>query len=450
MRKFGGAHRATSARAEEPARAGGKPRLLYASTFFPYPATGGGKLRISNLLSRLSETYEVHYLCLGLSEEERSAEALAQAEPFCRSVTVIPHAKRRARAALKVFLTLRPYEINLFDNPKFGAALRRLTAALQPDVLWFSRLAAAGYMGDKGGAIAVLDQHDLSSQLWRLMRRGAPQAWVRLFAAVNGYLVERYERRIYPAFDVAVSVSEAERLLTRQRVVRDAGSPALMTAPNGVDLEYFAPAEPAGPTATRDLVLTGTMSQRRNIDAAIYFATEIFPPLRAQFEQLRFVVVGKEPTREVLELARHPGVEVTGAVPDVRPYLARAEVVVAPYRFGSGVKHKMPIAMAMRKAIVGSTNAVQGLDVVHGRHVMIADTPADFIAYVAALLRDAEFRETLGLEAQQLASERYGWNGIVATLVADLEAVRLGRRAAASRQTGLGPRSATWPGTAGD
>ena len=84
--------------------------------------------------------------------------------------------------------------------------------------------------------------------------------------------------------------------------------------------------------------------------------------------------------------------------------------------FGSGVKHKVPIAMAMQKAIVSSTNGVQGLDVVHGRHLMIADTPAEFAGQVAALLRDPVLRATLGREARRLAVERYSWDGIVATL----------------------------------
>jgi sugar transferase (PEP-CTERM/EpsH1 system associated) len=407
-------------------RARGKPRLLYVSIHFPYPATGGGELRIGNLLRRLAQTYAIHFLSLGQSEEEPSRAALAQAEPFCESITVIPHARRRVRAALKTFLTLSPYEINLFDNPEFAKAVRRLTAALRPDVLWFSKLAAARYIDDRGSAFAVLDQHDLTSELWRLMRQRAPEAWIRLFAAVNGHLVERYERRLYPRFDVAVSVSDSERLLTRQRIVRDGRGPALLTATNGVDLEFFAAAAPASPSTTNDLVLTGTMDQRRNVDAAVYFATEIFPRLAARSENLRFIIVGKDPSRDVLELQRLPGIVVTGEVPDVRPYLAQASVVVAPYRFGSGVKHKVPIAMAMRKAIVSSSNGVQGLDVVHGRHVMIADTPVDFARHVAALLDNAELREALGRTAHALAVERYGWDGIVAKLVAEIEAIRHG------------------------
>src|SRR5919106_2362463 len=239
----------------------GKPCLLYVSTFFPYPANGGGKLRVSNLLSRLSKTYAVHYLSLGVNEEERSAEAIAKAEPYCESITVIPHEMNRIRAALSVFLTLRPYEVSLFDNAELAAALRRLIADLKPDVLWFSRLAAARYLTDKGGALAVLDQHDLTSQLWRLVRKGAPQAWVRLFAIANGYLIERYERRLYPRFDVSVSVSETERSMTRQRVLRGAGSPVLITAANGVDIDVYTPGTSSHDGASRDLVLTGTMSQ---------------------------------------------------------------------------------------------------------------------------------------------------------------------------------------------
>jgi glycosyltransferase involved in cell wall biosynthesis len=294
-------------------------------------------------------------------------------------------------------------------------------------VLWFSRLAAARYLDHKGGALAVLDQHDLTSQLWHLMRRGAPQAWVRLFAMVNGYLVERYERRVYPRFDVSVSVSETERSLTQQRVLKGASSPVLITAPNGVDIDTYTPADPKHQATIRDLVLIGTMNQRRNVDAAIYFATEIFPQLAAQFQSLRFVIVGKDPTGDVLNLGSLPGVLVTGAVPDVRPYLEGAEVVVAPFRFGSGVKHKVPIAMAMRKAIVSTPNGVQGLEVIHGEHLMIADTPADFAKCVATLLRDPELRAALGIRARQLAVERYSWDGIASALVAQVETIRLNR-----------------------
>ena len=113
-------------------------------------------------------------------------------------------------------------------------------------------------------------------------------------------------------------------------------------------------------------------------------------------------MVGRDPTDEVRALGRLPGVLVTGAVPDVRPYLARAEVVVAPLSLGSGVKHKVPIAMAMRKAIVSSSNGVQGLDVVHGEHAMIADTPGDFAAHVAALLATAR-------SAKRSAARRASW-----------------------------------------
>jgi glycosyltransferase involved in cell wall biosynthesis len=178
------------------------------------------------------------------------------------------------------------------------------------------------------------------------------------------------------------------------------------------------------------------MNQRRNVDAAVYFATEIFPTLAAQFENLRFMVVGRDPTDAVRELGRRPGVLVTGAVPDVRPYLAQAEVVVAPFRFGSGVKHKVPIAMAMRKAIVASSNGVQGLDVRHGEHVMLADTAGDFGAQVATLLRDRKLRQVLGANARELAVARYGWDTIVAALVAEVEAIRQGRRVSSATAGG--------------
>ena len=165
----------------EPARGAGKPTLLYVSIHFPYPATGGGELRMSNLLRRSLKPTRLHYLSLGQTEQEPSPAALAQAEPFCELITVVPHTRSRVRAALKIFLTLSPYEINLFDNPEFAEAVRRLTEPYGPTCCG-SAARRRPLPGRQGGALAVLDQHDLTSQLWRLMRAGAPEAWVRLFA----------------------------------------------------------------------------------------------------------------------------------------------------------------------------------------------------------------------------------------------------------------------------
>lgn len=382
----------------------------------PYPATFGGKLRVGNLIKRLRETYEIHYLGLA-DHEELAPDALAETERSCASVTAVPHRRRRVRAGLRALLTLDPYELNLFRNQTFARTLQRLHEHLQPNVLWFSRIAAAQYLGEKGDAIAILDQHDLSSRMWQLMEESAGEVRVRAFAAINRRLVERCERRIYSRFDIVVSTSEEERALTATRL--GGHGFALFAAPNGVDIDYFCPLPPS-PAPSRDLMLTGSMDQTRNIDAAVHFTTEIFPRLRAAFADVRFVIVGREPAAAVRELGRLPGVVVTGTVPDVRPFLGQAAVIVAPYRFGSGMKHKLPIAMAMGKAIVGSSNAIQGLDVVDGRHVLVADTPAAFADQVMRLLHDLELREALGQAARRLICERYSWDGIVARLIDDI------------------------------
>ena len=394
-----------------------KPRLLYVSSFMPYPATYGGKLRVGNLIKRLRDAYEIHYLGLAAAEE-LVPETLAKTERLCASVTAIPHQRNRVRAGVRALLTFRPYELNLFYNADFAQALARLRHALQPDVMWFSRLAAAQYLDDKGRAMTVLDQHDLSSRMWQLMEENAGQLGVRTFASINRRLVERFERSIYRRFDVVISTSERERLLTEAAGLGSAGT--VIAAPNGVDTDYFRPV-PALPSANCDLVLTGSMDQTRNIDAAVVFANEVFPRLQPSFPDLRFVIVGRNPAAAVSDLQRRRGVVVTGTVADVRPYLGQAAVVVAPYRFGSGMKHKLPIAMAMGKAVVASSNAIQGLDVVDGRHLLVADTPDAAAEQVARLLHQPDLRNALGAAAHEFVCERYSWDAIVAQLLEDLE-----------------------------
>ena len=165
-----------------------------------------------------------------------------------------------------------------------------------------------------------------------------------------------------------------------------------------------------------DLVFTAKMDFRPNVDAVLWFAQEVLPLIRRQSPETRFWVVGKDPHPRLAPLAHDPGIQLTGWVEDVRPYIAGTAVYVIPLRIGGGTRLKVLEAMAMGKAIVSTTLGYEGFDLVPGQELVVADTPAEFAAAVLALLQDPQRRERIGRAARRFAGSRYDWRMIVPRL----------------------------------
>lgn len=397
-------------------------RILYATAFFPFPPTSGGRLRVKNMLDGLSQSHEVHLLSLGFEADDRLPERQALAKSSCESVTVIPHQTRRLRAALQLG-TGRPYELNLLWNRAYARRFEALALNLNPDIIWCSRITTAQYLPQLlktfRPRLAILDQHDLASYLWRLIRDNSEKPWERCFAYFNAMAVRRFEKNFYGHLDVSISVSEHERAMTSEIAPSHV---ELLVAPNGVDTDYFTP-----PQETQEepctISMVGRMNGVRNIDAAMYFADKVFPTVRKNFPQAQFLIVGGDPDRQILNLGQRAGITVTGYVDDVRPYLARSTVVVLPHRMGSGVKHKLPIALAMAKPVVTTSNGSQGIDVTDGEHVLIRDDAESFTDAVCQLLGDPPGRQRMGESAMHLMRECYSWRAISARLSDQLSAL---------------------------
>jgi glycosyltransferase involved in cell wall biosynthesis len=157
-----------------------------------------------------------------------------------------------------------------------------------------------------------------------------------------------------------------------------------------------------------------------NEDAIIHFAEEMLPHIAAAVPEVTLTAVGRDPTGALRRLAQeNPRIELTGTVPDIRPYVAAGEVYVVPMRVGSGTRLKIFEAMAMGKAVVSTRMGAEGLPVQHGEHLLLADQPAEFAAAVVRLLRDKTLRQNLGAAARRLVEERYG-NLAVAKICHDI------------------------------
>src|SRR5262249_18664616 len=176
---------------------------------------------------------------------------------------------------------------------------------------------------------------------------------------------------------------------------------------NGVDLDYFHFRPPSSEPAC---VFVGAFDYHPNVDGACWFCAHVWPELHRRKPEARFFLVGRRPTPAIQRLAELPGVEVTGQVPDVRPYLERSAVTVIPLRIARGVQNKVLEALAMGRATVVSPEALAGLQARPGVHLLSATTPQEWIDATLRLLNDAELRQQLGTAGRQYVEENHCWD----------------------------------------
>ena len=245
------------------------------------------------------------------------------------------------------------------------------------------------------------------------VRGGAFMRWIN---AREGKKLAAFEAEIASRADASLFVSEAEAALFRAR----SGADNVSGVGNGIDTVFYDPASsfkklhPVFPDPL--IVFTGQMDYRPNIEAVSDFAHNAMPLIRAKHPETTFAIVGRNPTEAVSALSALPGVQVTGAVDDVRTWLAGADVVVAPLRIARGIQNKVLEAMAMAKPVVASTAAAEGINAKNKVHFHIAKSVADEAKIVNELLSDVDARMKLGEAARAHVMAHYGWDGQLAAL----------------------------------
>jgi len=382
--------------------------LLFLVHRIPYPPNKGDKIRSYHLLRFLAERYRVH---LGtFVDDEDDWRYLPEVEKLCADVCAVRLNPTRQRLfSLKALLGGDPLSVPYYESSTLRAWVRRKVYAEGITRMVFFSSPMAQYAPANGAAVRkVVDFVDVDSEKWRQYseRRAWPMSW--LYRREGERLLD-FERGIASSADASVFVTRDEAELFRSRArLENARTHFVM---NGVDPEYFSPHRPyESPYGTGGpvVVFTGMMDYWANVDAVTWFSTESFSEIRQAIEGARFFVVGARPSRRVERLASRPGIEVTGSVPDVRPYLAHADVTVAPLRVARGIQNKVLEAMAMARPVVATTAALQGLDLPMELR-RGGDAAEDVSGAVLALLHTPHEREKIGGLGRAWVQNHHDW-----------------------------------------
>lgn len=381
-----------------------RPKILVLAPDTPYPIRAGGQMRMASLLPALAEHAAVHVVCMGPPIEEATA---AWARELGITIEALPSPRnglmRENFERLRTVLT--------FTNLRFQREdKRRLDELFQkhgPDLVWLETPYPVRYAVDWVRQVpVVVDYWGTSEGLQRICR--ISRGWKRLPAWARWQLARCGEKRFVPKLSAIVCVSELDGAFFRRI------APALPVAAvpiAAVDAcKRTPPPQYADPAET--MVLTGDMSFRPNVDAAVYFAREIFPVIRSSVPAARIVFAGRSPLPEVMALSKLPGVMVTGAVPDLSDVIAKADLYVLPMRLGSGFRTKLCDVFPLGVPIVTTSIGAEGLALLHEENCLIADSTAEFADACIRLLNSDEERRRLGHALRETAMATYSQEAV--------------------------------------
>ena len=398
--------------------------LLYLVHRLPYPPNKGDKVRSFHLLRHLAAK---HRIFLGTFIDDPADEAYVEKLPeFCAGMHIVRMSPGTAKIrSLSGLLSNEALTLPYYRNAGLQAWVNRTIKDEKIDAAIIFSSAMAQYVEDHSRINTLVDFCDVDSAKWTQYAPNHrwPFSWIY---HREGERLLAFERKIAAStgHSFFVTENEVELFLRSAPECREKVSPMC----NGVDSDFFSPEHGLVSPFSADeipLVFTGAMDYWPNIDAVKWFAEEIFPRLLPRWPNLRFYIVGRSPPPAVQELAGER-VVVTGTVPDVRPYLRHACVVVAPLRVARGIQNKVLEAMAMGLPVVVAKGCGEAVDAVPERDLLLADSAEDHVRQISALLDSPERRVAIGQAARLQVVQRYSWDAHLSIIDQYLESAPSG------------------------
>lgn len=387
---------------------------LFLAHRVPFPPDRGDRIRSHHLLKALAKLGPVHVGCFGEGDAQAERALAAVAASAC----VVPRTKPLALAGVGAVLSGKPVSLTAFHSRKLAVWVRETIAREGIEAI----VVFSGQMGqyipaDFAGRV-VIDLCDVDSAKFESYAAAGERVWLN---AREARLLAVEEERLGQRADATILISAAEAALYRSRL-RAPGMVNVQVIGNGIDAAFFDPAaaaphlEIAARTGPH-FVFTGQMDYRPNEQAALWVIEELLPHLRARHAGAVFHIVGRSPTARLCAHRGTPGVAVWGEVPDVRPFLAAADAVLAPLLIARGVQNKVLEAMAMARPVVLTPDAATGIRADDGTHWLVCPPdPAVMAARIELLLADPGAASCIGAAARRFVIEQHGWDAMLAPL----------------------------------
>ena len=406
-------------------------KILYLAHRIPYPPNKGDKIRSFNEIKYLSRRHEIHLACLADNPKDLKYEC--DLKKYCKTTNVIFINPKLAKLKSTICLfSTKPLSICYFYSKRLQKAIDHLLSTHHFDCIFCfsspmaeyifrSKFLVSGFQkldfnkninrpetSNQQPATKIMDFVDVDSDKWAQYAQYVrfPQSWIY---RLESRKLARYEKKVAETFDHSIFVTGSEVKIFKDQNPHIKNITAI---PNGVDLDYFSPRFCQKPETSLQqpvIVFTGAMDYFANIDGVVWFTKEILPLIKKEIPEIRFYIVGSNPTKEVLSLSDNNNVTVTGYVPDTREYLGKATVVVVPLRIARGIQNKILEAMATGVPVVATPKAFEGIEAEPDRDLVLGEDPKKFADLVIKLIKEVSLRESIGNNARRVIENNYSW-----------------------------------------
>ena len=383
-------------------------KILFLSTWFPYPLDTGARIRVHHLLKALANHHDVHLI--SFMKEAKGENLIPTLHDWGIEVEIIrgdPYWRDPSKALIG-HLSLKPRDVVIRYSEEMARLVSQATSRHQFDVIIASFTDTAPYAIAMQGIPRILEEHNFLTSWMEERFRSKSSPPKRAANWVTWQKCRRYERWLYPQFDACTMVSEKDRNAVRANIPQYQGP--LEVIPNGVDTGRNRPglADPQPNT----LVFNGALTYYANADAMRFFLEEVLPLIHTRRPGVRLDITGRTDGVDLSKLPLDGNVTLTGYLDDVRPTVAGSWACVVPLRVGGGTRLKILEAMALGTPVVSTTKGAEGLEVTPEHDILIADDPNSFAEQTIRLLNEPELRQHLSSNGRKLVEQKYDWQQI--------------------------------------
>jgi len=373
-----------------------KSRLLWITAYLPHTGRHAGAGRMFQLLKRLSGNHQITLLTF--LETDKETEFLSEVEPFCEKVI----AMRRTRPLRWQLFAYEPFDE--FLTPEMVRAVDACFEESDFDLVQLEYTQMAGYAARSSGIPILLTKHEVDFAACLRRARTETHLKDKLRWFYNYLQVLDREVQLTKGVDGVICMTDPDA----EHLSKFCPSVPVHVINTGVDLDYFQP--PENPAAEPRMIFVGAFQHLPNVEAMEFFCREVLPIVRRRIPGIELLIVGSNPPPSIAKLADIDRVDVTGFVPDIRPFMARSSIYVVPLRLGVGIRGKILEAWSMKMAVVSTSVGCAGLRYENDRNILIADSAEQFADQIESLVKDPARRKRLAEAGRKTAERFYGWD----------------------------------------
>lgn len=380
-------------------------KILIISSRLPREKGKADSITVYRIIKYLSQRHDIYLACFYTGTSE--LQYIDELKNLCVEVKYIKHNLVRAGFSMikSFFLDQQmPLQVSYFSSTRMQILIEDMLDRVKPDISYTHLIRMAEYLRNAKDVPKILAMQISQTLNYGRMIKNINSILYRLLYSIEYNRVLKYEPEITNYYDSCLLISKHDKeALTNHETIQN-----IFFSPHGVDVEYYT--KMSTPEQENAVLFCGVMETPTNIDAALFFYTEIFPRIKNHVPDLKLYFVGKNPPSDILKIAeKDNSVTVTGFVEDIRPYYEKIKIGIDPLRIGAGLQNKLLVGMSMGQPMVCTSIANEGIGASAGEHLLVADDPEDFARAVICLLKDEKYASELSIKARRFVEANWTW-----------------------------------------